>query len=112
MTRVPIIRKIEMVNWNTTSTLLSFPPLKPVASFPLNISMGFTADKKNAGYEPANSPIPITDKIDIGISQPAFSIVNESCLPERLLKAGRARKNNTRAMSIAIAVTRTDSSRN
>ena len=54
---VPIIRKTETTNWNTTSELLINPLFIPNATWPFKTLTGLNADRKNEGYKPAITPI-------------------------------------------------------
>ena len=74
--------------------------------------MGWKAERKNAGYDPARKPTTSTITNNDGNSHVKLSEVNASCLPAIWLKSGNNSHASPTANTVDVSVTNNDSVKN
>ena len=112
MTNVPMIRNMEIENWNTTSVLRSHPPFTPAESWPFKTLIGLKPDKNKAGYEPARHPTIKIRPINTGASHLMIVAETTNSFPESSLNKGNSARATITAIIAATKVIITDSVKN
>ena len=107
-----MIRKIDIENWNTTKKLRKVPPLNPADNLPFKTSTGRKAERKNAGYAPANTPTTKTMITKDGSNQVKVCKFIIRSFPEIWLNTGSSVHAANRAIVVAVNVMIKDSERN
>ena len=101
-----MIRIMVKPNWNTTSSLRNRGPPVEMAKPPLRTAAGFSRERCQAGYSPANNPV---TRKNPNKNNPVDGERNESSemfLPDKELKKGRPMITRIMATIMASAVCR------